>query len=282
MARKLKTLGHTVKGALAAYLAPRLAADRALKPGELDAMLLAVAPAPYKQQIPVIADSVKKFTKDRLAKDASVEDLAELLEALGGEDFDEDDELGEDFGKPVVKDDDMAEDDGPGEQLMAILSKCNLPPDTLEQINGLITALGKGTPKEEDVAGKDGFPPKKDDKNGAPGKEVPVTKPAMDAAIADATRTERVRLSELFVASEAVQPLIGKVDTLAFDSAADIYKLALDNAKIDTKDVHPSAFKSLLALALDKSKKDSAPTIAVDSAAIEDFEKRYPNAPVQA
>ena len=294
--RKITKRGHTVKGALAAYLVPKLAADHALKPGELTTLLLSIPPtkrdekqSAYQKQIPLLVDGVKSLTKDRLAKDADVEDLAELLEALGGEDLDDDDEEMEDLAPKIPgkdNDTDLMED-YPGTKLMEILGKCNIPPDELEQINALVTALGRGKGEEmEDKKGLDEFPlKKKEEGNAAPMKDVPVTKPAMDAAIAAATQNgaklAQDRIASLFSAAEAVAPVVGKIDTLAFDSADAIYKFALDAMSVPTKDVHPSAFRPMFQRELERPTQ--RPALAADSAgASEDFEKRYTNIPALA
>lgn len=305
MARKITKLGHAVKGALAAYIAPRLAADAAFKPGELSKLLLAIDhKLSFKKQIPLIADSAKKTFKDRLAQDADMEDLAELLEALSGEDVDDDMEAGEDAGavppkKPkegAADEDDMgsvAEDEdeeGPGEKLMKIISGLDIPASELETINGLITELSK-------PAAADAFPPKKPDaaapkkpENNAPGKEVPSMKPAMDrktvdeiiqtAVLADRKNT-KAHLASLYAAAEEVKPFIGDINVLACDSAEHIYQLALDAHGIPTKDVHPSAFKSLLPLITAKAAA-ARPAVAMDAAAVTDFSKRFTHIPDRA
>lgn len=282
--QKLTKRGQTLKGALATYLTPRLAADGALKPGELDKLLLSIKPAPYKEQIPVIGDAVKVLAKDRFAKDASADDLVELLEALSGEDLDEDDE-DEGTGTSDETDDEneIVEDD-PGTKLMGLLGQCKIPPDMLEQINACVTAMGsgKGEGAMADKFGPGGFKPKEKE-------EPPVSVAAMDAAIAKAVSAgiapiaadTRKQMAELFAAAEIVAPVIGKVDTLAFDSAADIFALALDQLKVDHKDVHPSALRRLFELA--SVERIVEPQIAADAAgSYEDFSKRYTHIPAQA
>lgn len=282
MAIKITKRGHTVKGALAVYLTPRLAADKALKPGELHKLIADLKPAAAKEQIPILVDGVKKLVEGRLIKDLDVEDLPDLLEALAEQqECDEDEEDDLDDKKPIGDEDDDLMTDDPGVKLMELLGKCNLPADTLEQVNQLVTELGKGG---EPKPMKDGCPPKKGE--GAPMAEVPVTKPAMDAAIAASKeavkKSTREELGALFSASEAVAPVVGKIDTLAFDSAEAIYKYALDHLQVKCDGVHPSAYKTLLDMA---TKASSEKAITVDSAAVsgfEDFAKQYPTIPAHA
>jgi hypothetical protein len=290
MARIITKQGATVKGALAAYLVPRIATDKALKPGELDKLFMdkKLTVAPFKKQIPVLADAAKALVKDRLAKDADVEDLEELLEALGEED------LGEDKDKGLVKDeDDMATDADPGEELMKCLAECNIPEDLLEKINGLVSQLGKPAgAAQDDAGGKPGEekPAKKPD-NAAPMKEVPVQKPAMDAAIKTATdaaiktatdaavKATKDTMAALFTAANDVKPHVGHVDALAFDSADAIYKMALDQMGVKTEGVHPSAYKELLRLAVERPAASSA--VIADDASVTDFDKMYTHRPAQ-
>lgn len=295
--RKITTQGHVVKGALAAYVGPKLAADRAIKPGELDMVLKSIPPKSYSQQIPLIADAIKERFGPRLARDLNIDDLPDILEALkNSDDFSEDENPDADVDTPEVKkkeealpikdedkedtaedeDDDAvsADEDDAGTKLMALLGKYEISTEDLDQINELINALGQGNGGEMKAAA-DEFPDekKKDDK-----PEV-VTKAAMDRALALRENRQREQLRELFTAANDVAPLIGQVDTLAFDSADAIYRLALDHAGVNTKGIHPSAYKAMLELAM--KRPQAAPTVAADAASYEDFNKRFPNIPAQ-
>lgn len=282
MARKISKLGIAVKGALAACIAPRLAADKALKPSELDQLLLSIPAGKYKTQIPLIADAAQKAFKPRLAQDASMDDLAALLEALGDEDdypgdaeppmpfggkeTDEEEDL-EKGKKPGVNGD---ADDDPGAKLIALISKYEIPPDDLDQITQLISQLGGAKPTGDADLDESGNPKKPEDK--------PVTKGAMDAALARNAVAERKRLAAIFSAAEDVAPVLGKVDTLAFDSADAIYKMALDHVGVPTEGVHPTAYKTLLTM---KLKEQPVTHVAADAKANEDFAKRYTRIPTQ-
>jgi hypothetical protein len=301
MARKITKLGHTVKGALGAYIRPRLAADAAFKPGELDQLLKEVPVASFKEQIPLITKSVKTTFKDRFAADSKLDDLEEMLEELQEGDDPDDLEEGEDKKAKDKKggatdEDDMGEDaeENPGEKLMKMLGTYDIPDDDLETLNGLISSMSKAGGKDKKAKDekkdskmkdekKDG---KKDDKNDAPMKEVPVTKPAMDAAIKLASDTAaketRKQLAELYDAAAKVKPYVGDINVLAFDSASSIFKMALDAHEVETKDVHPSAYSSLLQLIDAKTTRASSPALATDAASQADFEKRYTHIPARA
>jgi hypothetical protein len=104
-------------------------------------------------------------------------------------------------------------------------------------------------------------------------------KTAMDAAINAATKlAEKAtieRMNAIRVAEKEVQPLIGEV--VAQDSAEAVYKLALDNAGVDVKGVHPSAYRAMVKL-LSKPADVKESRVAMDSAHKDDFAKRFPTA----
>lgn len=296
MARKITKQGQAVKGALAAYVAPRLATDQAIKPGEIDKLILSQNPADnFTTQIPKIVSAAKETFKGRLAADTDLDDLPEILEAL--REAEEEDGYGEEEledGKPKSvtgdEEEDLSMDENPGVKLMEMLGKCNIPPDQLEQMNALITALGKGKEegmKDEALPGKPGVEvgaevgakPKDKEKTNF------VSKPAMDAALAAQDQKTRSNLAELFAAAEDVKPVLGRIDALAFDAAPSVYKLALDQHFKDVKleGVHPSAYKALFQLAQSKAAVSDQPApLALDQKEVESFEKRYTTIPAQA
>lgn len=96
---------------------------------------------------------------------------------------------------------------------------------------------------------------------------TPAPAPAMDEArvqqIADKARADALaEAAAIRQAEKDVFPHVGEV--AAMDSAADIYKLALDAAKVDLTGVDPSAYRALVAML---AKPDDAPPPAMDEAA---------------
>lgn len=280
--RKLTPQGQAVKGVLAAFLAPKLAQDSALKPGELDSLLKGIKLAGYAEQKKEIFDAVKSTFGKRLAQDASVEDLADLLDQLESEDYDDDD-MGEDKGKIAGAADGPGD---PGEELMKCLAECNLPPEMLEKINGLVSKLAKPAGAiDEDLEAADKAKATAKDKFPEKGKEDAMPKPedkkpAMDAAAME--RSVSARIAARFQAAEDVQPYIGKVNAMAADSAEAIYKLALDAAKVDLTGVPVGAYKSLVKM-LPKP-DESRPTgtgLAADAKERASFVEQYPHIPAK-
>ncbi len=278
---KLTPRGYAVKGALAAHIAPRLAADSALKPGELDALIKGIEPGAYKDQIPAFVKAVGDAFSKRLAQDTDLDlgDLEEILEAVG--------EGGE--GEEDMDDDDMGDSaDGAGAELMKMLGKYEIPTEDLDKINGLVTQLSKGG--AADKAGKDAkakdagkppFPAKKPDA----AKPEPVdVQQAMDAALPGIEKRIAASIEARHVAAAEVEPHIGKVSALASDSAETIYKLALDAKKIDLTGVHPSAYRHMVKMLPKPGEQgpgaQPARGLVGDAKAIESFNKRYPNVPL--
>ena len=76
---RLSPTAHDVKGVLFTYLAPRLAQDAKL---ELSPLLEGLTARNFAGKAPLITAAIQAKYKGRLAKDADLEDLAELLEAV--------------------------------------------------------------------------------------------------------------------------------------------------------------------------------------------------------
>lgn len=111
-------------------------------------------------------------------------------------------------------------------------------------------------------------------------KDDKVSKTAMDSAIrlaADsATKKAAQNFREIREAELAVRPLIG--DVVAMDSAADVYRTALEQSGVDIKGVHPSAFPSLVKMAISQKESSRPAALAQDSASISEFESAFPTA----
>ena len=125
----------------------------------------------------------------------------------------------------------------------------------------------KKTADDEDDEDDD----KKDDK---------VSKTAMDSAIRLAADSATKKAAQNFravrEAEQAVRPLIG--DVVAMDSADDVYRTALEQSGVDIKGVHPSAFPSMVKMAISQKENSRPAPLAQDSASISDFEKAFPTA----
>jgi hypothetical protein len=111
-----------------------------------------------------------------------------------------------------------------------------------------------------------------------------IKKPAMDAAIKLATdeavqravKATRQEMRSLAEAERFVRPWVGEV--MAMDSAEDVFAFALDKLGVQTKGVHPSAYRAMLTLV--RKPGEGQARMAQDGALRPDkgFAERFPNA----
>jgi chemotaxis protein histidine kinase CheA len=109
------------------------------------------------------------------------------------------------------------------------------------------------------------------------------TKAAMDAALKATAKAVRETERGIRVAVAEVQPWVGELSpTLALDSAEDVYRHAAVMLNVpDAKTIHASALPTLIKL---MPKPGARPvegghtSIAMDAAAIDDFNSRFPDA----
>lgn len=243
---KLDRKGVAIRAALGAYLKPRLAQDAA--PKELTAILNA------NKKPMAIAQAVAKLCKPRLAADMEIEpeELVEIIEA----------------SEQAVEPEEEVKvtGDSDHEAIISLLREAGISEEVIAKI---AASLAPAAAMDED---------KDDDKDDKKEKDK-VDKPAMDAAIRLATDAATKKAAENFravrEAEQAVRPLIG--DVVAMDSADDVYRTALEQAGVDIEGVHPSAFPSMVKMAISQ-KENQRPVIAQDSASFGDFEKAFPTA----
>ena len=297
-ARTLTPQGLITRGALFMYLRPRMAADAVLKLTDLNPVLKSITPGRYSKQLPGVIGAVKAAFGGKLAKDADldIEELKDLLQSLheAKEDGGEEEEEDADDAKIPMKDEDVdaADDDdddddvnAAGAKLMKMLSNYDIPEADLQTIHGLIVAISKPVGTDDDVDAADGDNDDDDDgKGGFPAKKKleealmpqPISKPAMDAALDAQKKATIAEVGARFQAGEDVFAICGRLDVLTMDSAS-IYKMALDQKGIDTKGVHPSAFKAMVKM-IKTSSETGVPILAADAAGTKDFLTRYPSA----
>jgi hypothetical protein len=208
-----------LNGALAAIIAPRLAADKAL---DLSGVLGGVTAKTRGTDTDALAASVLAIASPLIAADQTI-DLAIISGAIMAADMCKDE-------------DDMAEDDDDADED---------EDDDDDKSPAAMAARMAAKKKKKDEMAKD---------RATLRAEIF----AEAAAIRDAER--------------AVAPHIGEVRT-AHDSAAAVYKLALDHAKIDLHGVDPTAYKALVSM-LPKAKKDD---LALDAAPAgsKSFDERF-------
>lgn len=243
---KLDRKGVAIRAALGAYLKPRLAQDAA--PKELTAILNA------NKSPKAIAQAVAKLCKSRLAADMEIEpeELVEIIEA----------------SEQTVEPEEEVKvtGDSDHEAIISLLREAGVSEEVIAKIAASLAPAAAMDEESDD---------KKDDK-----EKDKVDKPAMDAAIRlaedAAIKKAAANFRAVREAEQAVRPLIG--DVVAMDSAEDVYRTALEQSGVDITDVHPSAFPSLVKMAISQKENSRPAPLAQDSASISDFEKAFPTA----
>jgi len=135
-------------------------------------------------------------------------------------------------------------------QLMAFLQDKGLSPEDLEAISGMVSKLGAPAPAVDADPEAEGYM-KKDD----------VTT-AMDSMRKDLTKQFR----DLEQAKADVRPTVG--DVIGMDSAPSVYRFALDQMKVDHKDLPDAALGKFYALAAERKPAAKSPFIANDAATV--------------
>ncbi|MGO4171566.1 DUF2213 domain-containing protein [Bosea sp. TAF32] len=250
--------GAAALTALSLYLKPKLAQDAKV---DLSSVLAKVTSSNFAGRKPAIIAGVKKQAEGKLAQDASLDDIGEVVEALA--------QILPEEAAEVIEDGDDA-DDGPASDdddadLRALLKAKGLSDDEIARI-----CAGNAAAMDGDAD---------DDKD-------KVTKTAMDAAIAAAVKSATKSATAAAIktqqdirdAERAVRPYVGDL-AMAHDSADAVYRTALTSLGVEIEGVHPSAFPAILKLQPKPGDTPSArKPIAQDAAASKEFETRFPHA----
>jgi hypothetical protein len=290
-------------GALHGFLKPRLAVDSKL---DLLPILARVTSKNFITLKPKLAADVKKAVNGKLAKDASVAGLAELLDALGEEKGGGMDdplplETEENAGLPLDKsmDDEMDDEMGGGPdadahaQIIAFLKDKLSPEDMMavqQLISGEVADAALDEDKDDDAAkdedmddkdkkAKDEPPPfkGKPEVGGGMSKDAvnKAIKLASDEAVKKAVKQAQDTATAIREAERFVRPWVGDL-AMAHDSAEAVYATTLKALGKDVKGVHPSAYKIILEGVPLPNGKQQENVHAMDSAETSDFAKRYP------
>lgn len=145
--------------------------------------------------------------------------------------------------------------DGGSAQLMAFLQQKGLSPEDMDAVSGMVSKLSAPAAAVD----------------AEPDADV-MTKEDVDTAMDSMSKSLTIKLTkqfqELEQAKADVRPTVG--DVLGMDSAPSVYRFALDQMKVDHKDLHDSALGKFYALAAGRPVVKS-PTLASDSAAVADI-----------
>jgi hypothetical protein len=272
-----------------AAIAPLLAMDAKLDVGAFKGL----TPKNFSEKKPGLVESIRKAVDGKLAQDASLDGVIELLDAIEG----------------TAKGGDEAATDPQVEQMEKIAAVEPPKPagagDAAANLGEFLKSKGMGDadiktacdmmPKaaaaDEDPEEKKREEAEKKAEADKAAKDAQmkdmVTKPAMDAAIAAAVEgaTKSVRETErgIRAALADVKPWVGELPgAMAFDSAADVHRHAATMLGVpDAKTLHADA---LLPIIKAQPKPGARPVdvggqrLAMDSAGAKDFSERFPGA----
>lgn len=261
--------------ALGSYLRPTLAADAAIPLKDLV--------QPGMSPAAVANAAVKHYGK------TAVPDRAALIDALqvamdAAEEMEADDEAEEEEEEEEAGGEDKKAKDKKARDKAARdkRAKDKSAKDGLEPRGSDKTKRGED--EEEDEEADDRSPAEKAKDRRAKDKrekDEAEDRKAHDAALIErGSVTAMAGFKAIRTAEKEVHPLIGEV--AAMDSAEAVYKLALDEAGVDLRGVHPSAYRALVQMAVTQKAAQvsavSASPIAMDAASVSGFAEMFPTA----
>jgi len=261
-----------VKGALVVALAPRLAQDAKIN---LDALLSGLTDANFKDRKVKLAEDIKKAVTPLLAKDASAEGLAELIDALekvpAVEGKDAEEVPDPNGALPVKKPE--GKDAEPWSKVRGMLKDKGLDEETMKACDA---EMGYEEPVEDETE-EERKKREEADKVKKP-DEAPVTKKAMDEAIKQTRAAVMAEQRALREATNFVRPWVGEL-AIAMDSADDVYRETLKALKpdLDVSKIPAAAYRSMIELIPQPGKQ--VREIALDEAPVHtSFDKIFPDA----
>lgn len=300
--------GHIALGALAIALPPMIAMDQRV---DLGPFLQRLSRKAIKKDRKGLETVLRGALDGKMAKDAEIEDVARLLDSLGGPkggstdadpDDDEDNDLEVEPEAAVVVGqgpEEVAVGDPDNDGQVEVTPGPGADPGMMDAIAEFLASKGvdaaiveelKATLASAAGAAADEPPPFKGMpkpggkvvKDKSMGKDNHVTRQAMDAAIETAvgaavkrTREDAARMRD---AERAVRPYVGEVTT-AFDSADQVYEHALKSLGVDVEGVHPSAFPAILKQMPVPGARPKRPALAADAKTdATGFASRFPGA----
>jgi hypothetical protein len=291
--------GALVRGALAAFR-PALAADAR---SGLNPVLAGLTRANW----PTGKASILASLKPKLATDADIENLVALLDSLDTEDVGEGDDGDSAKSDAAADPAAIGETKGANEAdpIVEIVSalRGKLSDEDLAAIEAKLRTLKPAGDQDDEVAGLDTPPTTSGTPPPPAAKDTdPVSRPAMDAAIAqvrrevqrearvamDAAMREAIKQAAKDAETAAIRRMRAVADAetfvrpwvehlaLAQDSADAVYRAALTTLGIQLDGIHPSAFRAILE-AQPKPGLQRA-RVAMDAASMKSFAERYPHA----
>jgi 8-oxo-dGTP pyrophosphatase MutT (NUDIX family) len=266
--------GAVAMGALMIALKPKLAQDAKI---DLAPLFKGVTAKNFKEKKIAIVEGVTTLTAGKLAQDASINDVAALLDSLEGVEPAEAADNDATGALPVVgKGPTETTMDAGAEGVRQFLTG-RLSDEDIAKVCSMIDGGGAADELDDDMTNK--APPALDEDKE---KEM-VDKPAMDAAIAKAVADTTAQVTqnqrEIRDAERKVRPYVGEL-AIACDSAEAVYRAALTALGLGEKikTVHASALPTILEMQPLPDRRPKAPSVAMDSAGAKSFAERFPEA----
>jgi hypothetical protein len=274
-------------GALTAYLGPKLAQDTKIDmlPG-----LRGITHKNFAAKKPVLVAYVNELVKGKLAQDARIEDLAELLDVLEAHpDAIDADPAPQSMVENAPLPD--TEDADPSANLRGFLKDHGMDDETTEgacQAAFPKKAGDEGKPPPfggEPETGAEDEPAEREEMAERNKEKEKAKDQAMDAKIKAAVKLAHDSATEtqrkIRDAERKVRPYVGDLN-MAFDSAQQVYSTALTNLGMDKKKIEglPSAALEVILeqMPVPGSRPRGEPRIAQDAASAKSFDEFYPDA----
>lgn len=246
-------------------------------------------------------DALTAFFSPKLAKDQKIDGLDAVLLAL-----DESEEDKKDDKEAKAKDGDLPEPGGgkgkgpAGDKAKDMKAKDRKGRDSAESLKEKlkdkmsaedwkaacddIDGMMEGEDEKDD---EDERPDPEDTNKGdkakdrkAKDEDMPIKK-EVEKAMDEAITGERQRQRDVREAERFVRPWVGDL-VIAYDSAEDVYKAALEARGKATKGIHPSAYRSILEMlpkpGTENRRHAGGNHIAMDSAKTKGFAEMFPDA----
>lgn len=278
--------------ALDAFLRPKLIKGANI---DLSKIVHGMTGKEWKGNKPKIKLALDAAVTGKLAKDADIADVIEMLDRLDDVVDEEEDVTprgaGADTTGPLSQDEEAmyqslsarrtpAEDEKDDDDKDEKDDDKDDDDDDDEEKKKKNPFAGKDKKSAKDKSAKDKSA--KDKK--AMDSEQMISKAAMDAALAVMAQTTEAatitRLNAIREAEQSVEPYIGKI-AIPQKSAEDVYRLALDMMKVETKGLHPDALRPILMAQPKPGDEVRAhrPRMAADSAGADaKYLEMFPNA----
>lgn len=288
-----------LQGAVFAHLSPMMAQDAKV---DLTPVFAKVTAENFGKQKARIVKDITARLKGKLAVDADLDDLTDLLDKLDGESPEEGVDTDPSSGLPMANlpgaegeeddtDAEEANDAGALHAKIKSLLEGKISPEVMAAVSKLMGEEDAGGGQDKDPENPDDKEKEADMKKGMdadePGKKPEmVSKAAMDAALTKTRKETRAEIQrtmrEVRDAEKDVRPVVGELE-MACDSAEDVYRGALDAMEVEVEgsDKLPlaalkSVFKAHAAARTSTTATKKRP--AMDAKGAASYAERFPEA----